>query len=217
MSDAGLRSKTDSRDVLTHALALESRNALARVELAASEIGRFEATPRLRGMLETIHEAVGEIDSLLGTIGRLSSIDELPVVRGIAMTLPFERVLARLVPALRARGIELVPTLDVNALCSATCRIPEPSLERLLLAFLRLGLAQTQRGDVLRLDAHCEASEVVVELWRETTSSVVSHSQWTPELRLDVEAQLVEWAGCLEVDAARDRLCFRLTTESSDA
>ena len=49
------------RRALTRALASESRNALARVELAASELARSELTPGVAGRVATIRAAAEEI------------------------------------------------------------------------------------------------------------------------------------------------------------
>ena len=80
MSDVGgstgvsFEPEEEARQTLTRVLASESRNALARVELAASEIERFETSPSLRGRVGTIRAAVAEIDGLLSKIDLLSDL-----------------------------------------------------------------------------------------------------------------------------------------------
>jgi len=72
-SRAPQREDESTRETLTRILAIESRNALARVELAASELSRFESTPAAVDRISTIHQAVDQIDGLLEKIDLLAS------------------------------------------------------------------------------------------------------------------------------------------------
>jgi hypothetical protein len=124
---------------LQRVLALEGRNALARVELAASELERFEMTPAVVQRLGAIREAVLELDSLLDRIERLADPLRNPgrsarcEIAGV-----WTSVRRRVGPSLAARGIDLEPVVEGGARPLA---LAANLLERVVLLWLRLGLA----------------------------------------------------------------------------
>ena len=186
---------------------------MSRVELAASELARSDATPRVQRMLDTISEAVGEIDGLLGAIGLLSSPVARPEAPRADWAAVCERVVLRLEPAHRARGIELRAE---GAIAGLRCAIPEPTLERLVLVFLRLGLVSAERGDALRLVARAEDSAIELRLEADAGQAWRPRPERAPELRLEVETQLVEWGGSLDGDAEAGWIGIRLPGARGD-
>ena len=71
------------------------RAALARIELAASELARHPATPRQRELASAVREAVAELDALVPRAGPASDVDLVPVLR---------ETVERLAPVFAARG-----------------------------------------------------------------------------------------------------------------
>lgn len=201
----------EPRRRLTHALAFESRNALARVELAASELTRFDATPGLKHRIETIHEAVSEIDSLLGTIGALSAqTGPVPLVPGDESDLgeALSRALKRIESTLGARGVRL--EVDSDEASSMPSPIPAPTLVRLLFAFLRLGLSSAERGDVVALGVVSSGADVRLDWRRMKRVNRRADLDRLLSLQLDVEAQWAEWGGVVELDESLDLLRLRI-------
>ncbi len=161
MTDAGA-SRRDAIEAgalaLQRVLALEGRNALARVELAASELMAGEARPAARDRLTAIREAVGALDDVLDKIERLS--DPLrPDAPGAATAFAsvWQPLVARLGPALRARGLALETTGDG---ITATIALTGPVLERLLLALLRSAVSAVGESAI---EPEGGASRIVVE------------------------------------------------------
>lgn len=206
-----------TRDALTRVLAIEGRNALARVELAASELARFETPPSLRDRIDTIRSAVCEIDGLLGKIDRLSAGPPRSRGPAIEVARAWERVCRRLAASLATRGIVLeAMSLDERSV-EAGVRVTLPSavLDRLLFALLRASVSGIDaplrvRGLVAR-----SAQHVWIGLERSTdaTAGVV----WAIDRasRVELEIQLAEWDGQLDCDSA-ERVGFRLPIGARD-
>ncbi len=214
MSATESASKAASRKVLSEALALEARNALARIELAASELDRLDGSPRLAERLETIHEAVREVDGVLGTLGLLGSGPLRPPT-GPAFE-PDDvarRVLSRVASTLVARGLDV--RLGEPA-PSTSCPVPEATLERLLLALLRLGARERERGARLTLSTVAREGRFEVTLCSESDRFGEPATRPGGSLGLELEAQLAEWDGVLESDAAAG-LRLALPLERTDA
>ena len=84
------------------------RGALARVELAASQLGRDAATPHARALVRSISLAVAELDRGLAALTAALVRDALPRRADAAPVSPvLAEVVARLAPALAARGLRL--------------------------------------------------------------------------------------------------------------
>lgn len=150
---------------LQRVLALEGRNALARVELAASELERFEMTPAGVLRVDAIRDAVVELASLLDRIERLSDPQRSPD-RSARCDLArvWTSVSRRVGPALAVRGVTLVAEVGAEAeteteaeaegiaeAIGADVRValPENVLERVLLLWLRLGVAGLESEQAL--------------------------------------------------------------------
>ncbi|MFO0687185.1 MAG: hypothetical protein U0900_00575 [Myxococcota bacterium] len=124
---------------LQRVLALEGRDVLSRVELAASALDRFELAPALAHQIDAIRAAVGELDTLLDKIERLSDPLRSERTAGEARLAPVLAALAvRLAPTLAARGVRLEAT---GAGPARAVAVPEAVLERLVLTWLRAGIA----------------------------------------------------------------------------
>ena len=199
---AGEESK---REALTRLLAIESRNALARVELAASELGRFETTPSAADRLATIHHAVDQIDSLLAKIDILASPRNASSWPAICVADIWQRIRERLGSTLEARGIELILDLPPDGEGpgrSPRLEMPEPVLESIFYAGLRLVLASTDRDQRLCVEWVPGTNELRVGLrllhsvgdqgMTERRSLEVPRDDF-----LELEVQLAEWRGSL--------------------
>lgn len=197
----------EPRQRLMNALALESRNALSRVELAASELGRGETRPRDQAMLATIHEAVEELDDHLGRI-RALSLDAFALVADVnpqtVLGDALSQAIQRIDATLAARGV----FLDVEPWTADTPRvaIPEATLTRLFFAFLRLGLGLAERGDRVRVTAALSSGAPTLSWLNESSSATPLQWEELAARRLDVESQWAEWGGRLAVDSATGAL-----------
>lgn len=203
---------SQARDALTQVLALESRNALSRVELAASELARLDTNPAMRDRLDTIRDAVGELDVLLGKLGLLWSARSGQGIRLLDVDGMVDRVLARLMPTLQARGIEV--ELDAGA-GRVGLGLTPGALERLLFGFLRLVLASFDRDGVLRLETRQAAGGLEVAWRREGTGGSVSTGSADPARRLELELQLAECDGSLMLSGDGQALLFWLPAETA--
>ena len=219
MSEARSTSRNDGDgsgyETLTRVLAREGRSTLARVELAASELARFEVGPAIFDRLETIREAAREVDALLGKIDLLAG----PRAREVWPVVEVERiwrgVLTRLAPTFSARGIEV-------GLCAlgrcARVALPEATLEAIFCAYVRLLLPLATREGRLDVVLMCESGAVRVSCAPELAcggddvlglsgraESVDDHARLedTASVEIDREAQvefevlLAEWGGAL--------------------
>lgn len=91
------------------------RGALARVELAASQLGREAATPHARTLLRSISLAVAELDRGLTALTAALARDALPRRADPGPVSPvLASLVERLAPALAARGLRLEATLEVG-------------------------------------------------------------------------------------------------------
>jgi len=191
---------------LQRVLALEGRDALSRVELAASELERFGLTPAIRERLAAIRDAVVELDSVLDRIERLAD-----PLRGRAPEAPtrladvLSPVATRLAPAFAARGLALV---GEGAWSEVAVALPPPALERLLIHGLRVAVASAPaeafddagRLLTLRLDGALDervdppelALSIEVLAGREPLALRVE-----PAARIELEVALVEARGRL--------------------
>ncbi len=185
---------------LQRVLAIEGRNALARVELAASELGRFEVSPAIQDRISAIREAVGELDSLLDKIERLAD----PVRREAPREQSSLRqvlvpLLQRIAPALTARNIAVE---QAGSWVETPLAMPAPVLERLLLLWLRIAIASCDEGDGelasgatrLTLESLEQPDSVELKLRFEAASGAAG---WRVEraLRVELDVALAEWQG----------------------
>ena len=156
-----LRETPVVRETLTRVLAREARNTLARVELAASELARFEASPAVMERIDTIRDAVGEIDEMLGKVDLLAGPPKRDLWPGLEIEPVWRRVLARLAPTLSARGIEA--RLEITT-SGARVAIPEATLEAIFCAYVRLMLPAAARSG--RLAIAIEAGDGTIRVAR---------------------------------------------------
>jgi hypothetical protein len=209
---------------LQRVLALEGRNALARVELAASELDRFEVSPAIQDRIVTIRDAVGELDALLDKIERLA--DPARPETTSARTRP-DAVLAplldRVAPALAARDVAIV--VD-GAIARAPVALPGAVLERLVLLWLRLAVAACAGAEddaeaepcVLRLASREEPGTVALILSpSDTTRALRPPSDRGQEVELDVA--LAEWRALAQIEGEEGagRWTLRLPRSDGDA
>lgn len=183
---------------LQRVLAIEGRNALARVELAASELGRFEVSPAIQDRISAIREAVGELDSLLDKIERLAdplrreAPREQSSLRQVLVPL-----LQRIAPALTARNIAVEPA---GSWVETPLALPAPVLERLLLLWLRIAIASFDEGEgelasgATRLTLESLEQPDSVEL-RLRFEAATGASGWRVEraLRVELDVALAQW------------------------
>ena len=183
---------------LQRVLALEGRNALARVELAASELVRLEASPAYRDRITAIREAVAELESVLDKIERLSSPRRGTVTgEGVRLESVWVPLAQRLAPALAARGIVLAweSGWDESALALTT-----PVLERLLLGALRMAVsAVDEPGSEAELEpivfwVDCRDAGACLE-WVASVGGSTSERRLRiqPGPRVELEVALGEW------------------------
>ena len=128
---------------LQRVLALEGRNALSRVELAASELSRFGLVPGALERITAIREAVGELDSLLDKIERLAApARETRSAASASIEAVFEAVRARIEPVLAARDLRLERAAPGH---DPLVGLPASVTERLLLLGIRTVVAAVER------------------------------------------------------------------------
>ena len=190
---------TATREILTQVLAVESRNALSRVELAAGELTRLATNPAIHERLAGIREAVGELDVLLEKLGLLWTPRAEGEDRVVDLDALVEGVCERIAPTLQARGIAIERRSGIGR-----CRlgITPVVLERLLLCFLRLGLGSIPGEERLRLETRVEGEGIGVFLCRsDACRSDARDEAFSPETdparRLELELQLAELGGRL--------------------
>jgi len=191
----------ETRQTLTRVLASESRNALARVELAASEIERFESSPSLKGRVGTIRAAVEEIDGLL------SKIDLLADLRSHADHAPVDFVavsrvaLSRFLRVLAARGIVFEGDLSVEPVSDHALfvALPEAALEAMIFGLARLA-TQTLRasesvGVSFRVEDGCAC--LVFHVPRNGLEDSADAHAIRRVARLELDVSVATWSGHL--------------------
>lgn len=193
--------KEGTREALTRVLAIESRNALARVELAASELSRFEFSPSVGDRITTIHDAVCQIDGLLAKIDLLASPPSESPRTVVDVEAVWRRICERLGPTLRARGIDLEEVKGNNIETGLLVALPEFALEAILCSLLRLVLACVGRNESLRFEVirRLEVEAVSIGLIATTAGG-----DWQLDRsgRIELEVQLAEWGGLLDAGPA---------------
>jgi hypothetical protein len=188
------RDPTATRETLTQVLTLESRNALSRVELAASELVRLETNPASRERLAAIREAVGELDVLLEKLALLWAPRIAGEARVVDLGALVDAVCGRIAPTLQARGISIERRSRV---CRCRLGITPVALERLLLCFLRLGVGAITGAERLRLETRMDGEGIGVLLCRTDERGGVLWRVADPAQRLELELQLAELGGRL--------------------
>ena len=194
---------------LQRVLALEGRNALARVELAASELGRHELSPASQDRITAIREAVGELDGLLDKIERLAdparheSRGELASLSQVLGPL-----LQRIAPALAARGIALE---QAGGSLEASLALSAPVLERLLLLWLRIAIASL---DDEQDELATGATRIVLESLEQSDTvelglrleSAAGPVRWriARVLRVELDIAVAEWQGGARYESEGD-------------
>ncbi len=208
---------------LQRVLALEGRNALARVELAASELVRFEASPAVRDRISAIREAVEELDAVLDKIERLSD-PQRGTASGLSSDLSqvFAALAKRIAPSLAARGVVLEPAEIAGG---SPVALSAPVLERLLLGFVRVVVAALEDsgtetdGDPIVLSVCCAEGESAIELFASAASATGPRRlRIARAARVELEVALAEWGIELvdETGATPCRLGLRLHASVSD-
>lgn len=206
---------------LQRVLALEGRNALARVELAASELSRLEASPAYRDRIVAIRDAVDELDAVLDKIERLS--DPLRgSAPGAAVQLePIWGALAeRIAPALAARGVVL--TWE-SGWSEAPLALTGPVLERFLLAALRVAVGAVEgsvsetTSDAIVLSVACRDRASSLE-WIVSVASRASDRRLLLDrsTRFELEVALGEWRAELIDDTGASPSAFGMRFRKCD-
>lgn len=215
MSTTVTSSEDATRELLARVLASESRNALARVELAASELARFEMAPNLQDRVSTIRLAVEEIDGLLSKIDLLAEPTARSRWEAIELEEVARRVCSRLMPSLHARGLSLDWQPGEAALC---VELPRPALEAFICSFLRVGLSILEIPG--RVDARVSqrAGKACFTIAGGMSRSATGRDSIDRETALELEVELAEWQGILLADfaAGRAEIGFGLTLGSAD-
>ncbi|MFK7898864.1 MAG: hypothetical protein AB8G23_23745 [Myxococcota bacterium] len=206
------------REALTRVLAIEGRNALARVELAASELSRFEATPAVRARIETIRSAADEIEGLFAKIDLLSTPRSNQHWPALGVEGAFRSVERRIASTLSARNATLVWRNHEDAQ-AARLEIPGPTLERLLVALIRLGLNLSRGAGEFILDAVPSEELVSITLHLPGDSQRRVSNSAARDARVDLDVQLAEWGGLcvLNDDPKGTRLVLSLPVEALHA
>lgn len=208
---------------LQRMLALAGRNALARVELAASELDRLESSPAARDRLEVIRAAVEELDGVLHEIERLSNPhrDE-PQLAEASLAQTWNAIVRRLSPTFAARDIEVEGLGDAD---SRWVALPPLVLERILLGFVRLAVVSLDaEGEALAaLPLRIAAADRTDGSAHELRLGAARSGQ--PQRfalagsdRLELELTLAEWRCELIDETTRvpSRIGLRLPMESGD-
>ncbi|MCZ7617330.1 MAG: hypothetical protein M5U32_03150 [Myxococcota bacterium] len=135
------------------------RSALACAELAASELSRESATPRVRQLALSVSQAISDADHLVARLSRRPEVATGGSAR-VALASVLTLLRARLAPSLEAR--------DILWLCPADRDegvIGDPVLlRRAGVAMLRAGAALLPEGGTLTLDARAEPEGWRLEL-----------------------------------------------------
>lgn len=195
-----------ARATLTRALASESRSALARVELAASELERSGLAPALVGRVETIRTAVSELDSLLGKIDLLSDLDRVPDRPAVDFERVARSVVERLAPGLRARGVEFAWAGRAQGEGALKVSVPQPTVELLCLGLVRLVVGAVSPGASavdpgasprsVRLSAEQRGGDVCLVA---RSGAIGAASRFDRAARLELEVVLAEFCGAFLV------------------
>jgi len=197
-----------TRETLTRVLAVESRNALSRVELAADELTRLATNPAIQARLSGIREAVGELDVLLEKLALLWTARVAGEVQVVDLEALVEGVCERIAPTLQARGIPLERRSRVGR-----CRlgITPIRVERLLLCLLRLGIGSVAGEEGLRLETRVEGEGIGVLLARSGDPDERDGALWRATdatRRLELELQLAELGGRLSQPVGEEPLAL---------
>ena len=192
-------SQGENREALTRILSTESRNALARVELAASELSRFEVSPSQLERIDAIRSAVEEMDGLLGKIDLLANPRRPRSSGRVDLCEAAASVLGRLAPALEARGL----VFEAASLGSLSQKAPLTiSLTRASLDEILCGLVSVA-GGIFLVESRVEVDVAAVGTTAGRFSlkgakqegSVSDSSAEHYETRLELELKLAEWRG----------------------
>lgn len=210
--------------LLERLLASEGRNALSRVELAASELARGEWPPVFVERILSIREAVAELDGVFEKLERLAR----PAREGLGAEASefasvWQAVSARVGPVLAVRGIRLVAVPAVSCSCVA---MPATALERILLLALRTLAAawgEEARGraptiSIVPRMTECEAM-LEIGLLVEGVGTRPTSERVARGARLELDVALAEWNGISTVRPSEEglELGLHLPRSGSDA
>lgn len=223
MTGAGEAEEEGVRGVLAlqRALALDGRNALARVELAASELQRLGLSPAGLDRVDSIRGAVGELDALLDQIERIAERTRRRESSSVARLGPIvEAVLARVAPVLAARGIALA---CAEPMVERAVALSPAVVERLLLTALRTSLSAAgwnerehgAPGARVEITSREEGEAIAVEL---AIHSAPRSERATLEhaAQVELDVALAEWGGGSRFDATDACLTCWLPAEVLD-
>ncbi len=182
------------RGALARRLTADGHDALARVELAASELARLDVPPSARARVDTIRDAVLEIDDLLVRLDRVASPGLRRVARATPLSPVWTDLRARMRSALAARDVRLEP-IEPNS-CLAL-PIARPVLERILLGLLRGALVAAAPGEALTLAVRHVPGGLEIGLRRDETRVQHRGMNIPTAQRLELELELAEWGGQL--------------------
>lgn len=201
--------------LLERLLANEGRNALSRVELAASELARGAWPPACVERILSIREAVAELDGVFEKLERLvgpARAQENAVASDVVAV--WHKVAARVGPVLAASGVDMGSWEGPSA---PPVRVAPCALERVYLLALRT-LATACGGERRGADAPARVAPSFVE--REGRVEVVlrlfgGESRIAPErlareARLELDLALAEWDATSTVGPAGSAVALGL-------
>lgn len=192
----------DPRGALTRALASETRTALARIQLAASEIERFGQAPSVRLRVDTIQSAVADIDALLEKLDVVSGLETASSMETTDLDDVLGRITARVAPVLRARGLVLERVAPHGAAAPPLVALPEAAVESIALGLLGVVATTTESPGLLEMRWSRVAEEIAVELSPPFESVRTTLAPRAESLQLELDVELAEWGGRSQIDPA---------------
>lgn len=124
----------------------EGRSLAARIHLAASELEREAATPRVAAIAARLRDATRELAAWSASLGVLAR--RAPARRTARLDTELRALHARIAPVLRARGVRWSAPTGVPA----SCGLDAGDLRRCLCELVRAGAAATPDGGPVSTD-----------------------------------------------------------------
>jgi len=199
--DYAFGAEEETRQTLTRVLASESRDALARVELAASEIERFETSPSLRGRVGTIRAAVAEIDALLSKIDLLSDLDRHADHGAVDFVSVCRAAIARVGHVMSARGVvfEAAENEGLASSGEALVSMPAAALESMVFGLARLATHARGATESVEYSFHRREGFACLSLCvrAEQGTRNAQHVAFDRVAKLELDVDVAEWSGHL--------------------
>lgn len=188
--------EASARETLMRVVASESRNALARVELAASELARFETSPSQKGRVDTIREAVSEIDLLLGKIDLLSDPRRSEDTTGSDLVEVGRRVFSGIADVMSARGLSFDrQALDELIPVGLRVAVPEAALEASIFGLARVAASLVEAPSELVVRALTREGFGCLLIRIDETGDSSTPLAIERAARVELQIELAEWQG----------------------